>query len=161
MAISALLTPLPAFRYYVVLGNSAGLLSPRSLLGAVRSAVTGFSECSGLEMETEIYEYAEGGVNDHVHKLPTRTKPGDIVLRRGLLIVSELWDWINGVSEGRYQRKDGIITVNTYNGIPTQAWRFVRGLPIRWSGPALSASQSAVAIESVTITHEGLRRVGL
>lgn len=156
-----LLTPLPAFRYYVVLGNSGKLLGASSLFGAARSAFTGFSECSGLEMETEVHEYVEGGVNDHVHKLPTRTRPADIVLRRGLLLVTELWDWIQDVSDGRYLRKDGIITINNHLGLPTQAWRFVRGLPLRWSGPALSASQSAVAIESVTITHEGLKRMGL
>src|SRR5215218_6122121 len=31
-------------------------------------SVGGFSECSGLQLETEIQDYAEGGLNTHMHK---------------------------------------------------------------------------------------------
>ncbi|WP_437983205.1 phage tail protein [Sorangium sp. So ce117] len=145
--------PLPAFRYSVVLGSTS--------LGGLVSAVGGFSECSGIELQTDVYEYAEGGVNDYVHRLPTRTKPSDIVLKRGLILTSDLWDWIEAVSEGRYKRKDGIIIVKSATGLPTQAWAFTRGLPIKWSGPALAASRSEIATESLTIAHEGLTRIGV
>ena len=37
-------------------------------------AVAGFSECSGLQWETEIQDYNEGGLNTYVRKFPTRTR---------------------------------------------------------------------------------------
>jgi phage tail-like protein len=41
-------------------------------LGSIE--VAGFQECSGLSVETEIFEYAEGGLNTHTHKFPVRAK---------------------------------------------------------------------------------------
>jgi phage tail-like protein len=43
---------------------------------------------------------------------------------------------------------------------PHTVWGFRRGLPSKYSGPQLNAQQSAVAIEAVTITHEGLYQLG-
>ena len=40
-------------------------------------------------------------------------------------------------------------------------WYFKKGLPLRWTGPSLNASQSAVAVESLEIVHEGLEMVSL
>ncbi|AGP35516.1 hypothetical protein BE04_24095 [Sorangium cellulosum] len=135
---------LTAFRYRVVLEGAR--------------AAAGFAECSGLEVEHELFEFAEGGQNRFVHKLPTRLRPADLVLRRGLVPVpSELWAWIEAIGAGNYQRRGGEIRVYSADGRRSQAWRFERGIPVRWSGPALSATQSAVAMESLTIAHEGLR----
>ena len=38
-------------------------------------------------------------------------------------------------------------------------WVFKRGLPLQWAGPTLNASQSAVAIETMEIAHEGLELI--
>jgi phage tail-like protein len=159
MAIPSL-APLPAFRYWVMLKNSASL-SVMSLGGALLSLVGGFTDCSGLEVTTEMLEYTEGGVNGFSHRLPTRTKPGDLVLRRGLHLTSDLWLWVEQIRNGHYQRKDGVIVLCVNRGIPAQAWRFKRGLPLKWTGPTLSASANAVATESLTIAHEGLENLAL
>lgn len=138
---------LTAFRFQVVLERAG--------------AAAGFAECSGLEVEHELFEYAEGGQNRFLHKLPTRLRPADLVLRRGLVPVpSDLWTWIEAMGVGDYQRRGGEIRVYSVDGKASQAWRFERGIPVRWSGPALSATQSAVAMESLTIAHEGLQRAG-
>lgn len=150
--------PLPAFRYWVLLKNSASLKA-LSLGGALLSVAAGFSECSGLEVTTETFDYVEGGVNGYTHRLPSRTKPSDIVLKRGLHITSDLWFWMNQVIGGHYQRKDGLIVLCTPSGVPAQAWRFKRGLPLKWTGPSLAAAQSAIATESLTIAHEGLENL--
>ncbi len=154
------LPPLPAFRYWVMLKNSSSL-SALSIGGALLSLAAGFTDCSGLEVTTETFDYAEGGVNGFTHRLPTRTKYTDLVLKRGLHLTSDLWVWMQQVTNGHYQRKDGLILLCLPNGIPAQAWRFKRGLPLKWSGPALSASQNAVATESLTIAHEGLENLAL
>ena len=35
----------------------------------------GFSECSGLQVETEVFDYREGGLNEYVHRF-TRQPDG-------------------------------------------------------------------------------------
>jgi len=40
---------------------------------------------------------------------------------------------------------------------PVKAWRFKRGLPVRYVGPAMNAAQSQIAIEELEIGHEGLK----
>jgi phage tail-like protein len=147
--------PLPAFRYWVMLKNSASS-DLSSLGGALLSLVAGFTDCSGLGTTLETYDYAEGGVNGYTHRLPSRTKPADIVLKRGLHFTTDLWGWMQKVVGGQYQRKDGLIVLSTQNGTPAQLWRWKNGLPLSWTGPTLSASQNAIATETLTIAHEGL-----
>lgn len=155
------LLPLPNFRYAVLLKDSAKLLDVRSLVGdALVLAGGGFTEVSGLELTLETFDYPEGGVNGYVHRFPTRTKPSDIVLKRGLLFASDLWVWVRRVGDGIYERKDGAVLQLTNTGKPVQAWLFRRGLPLKWSGPSLNASQNAVAMEALTIAHEGLDQLG-
>ncbi|PHP45458.1 hypothetical protein B6V01_004070, partial [Methanosarcinales archaeon ex4572_44] len=61
--------------------------------------VGGFSEVSGLQAETETEEIREGGVNDHVHKLPKITKYPNITLKRGITDSDILWRWHRDMSE--------------------------------------------------------------
>lgn len=121
-------------------------------------AVAGFSECRGLEMETEIVEYREGGVNDHVHKFPGRTRQANLVLRRGIAD-RELNDWYESVRGGVLEPRDGAIQV--YDPSPSEVvmeWRFQGGFPCRWQGPDLNAIESRVAVETLEICHDGLSR---
>jgi phage tail-like protein len=36
------------------------------------------------------------------------------------------------------------------------AWKFERGLPVKWTGPSLNAGQSEASIETLEIAHEHL-----
>lgn len=121
-------------------------------------AVGGFTECSGLQLETEFQEFAEGGLNDHVHKFPTRTKQAPLVLKKGI-VDRALWDWFWDVSQGRDRSRDGSVVVRDPAGSATVAeWQFRRALPSRWTGPELNATQSSVAVETLELTHNGLER---
>src|SRR6478672_6668664 len=70
-----------------------------------------FTEVSGLEVEITVDPYEEGGVNDHVHKLPGRAKVSDITLKNGITTSNELWDWLKQVLQGSYKRKNISIVV--------------------------------------------------
>jgi hypothetical protein len=39
---------------------------------------------------------------------------------------------------------------------PSNIWYFRRGLPLKYSGPQMNATQTNVAIESIEIAHEGI-----
>jgi phage tail-like protein len=41
-------------------------------------------------------------------------------------------------------------------GTPVKLWFFRNGIPLKWTGPSLSATQNEAAIETLEIAHEGL-----
>jgi phage tail-like protein len=143
----------------------------------------GFQECTGLELEADVREYQEGGRNDGVIRRVGRVKLQPLVLKRGMLttdptspnahgpVLRELWDWIQGMVAGELPipRYDGLIEVldpgnrappGTPDPRPPMAvWTFVRGLPMKVTGPSLNARSGEIAIEELHIAHEGLRLV--
>jgi phage tail-like protein len=67
--------------------------------------VAGFSEVSGLTVETEVEERSEGGVNDHVHTFAKGTKSPRLVIKHGLTDSDALWRWHQEVAAGRIRRR--------------------------------------------------------
>jgi len=121
-------------------------------------AVGGFSECSGLQLETEVHDYAEGGLNTHVRKFPTRTKQINITLKRGI-VDRELWDWYYALTQGEVRFRNGSIIVRDPSGAQVvMEWQFRRAFPCKWIGPDLNATQSSVAVETLELCHQGLER---
>ncbi|SUS04675.1 Phage tail protein [uncultured Defluviicoccus sp.] len=117
----------------------------------------GFQTVSGIERETQIEPYREGGVNDYEHKLVTRTTYPPLVLKRGLVGPS-LWDWHQRVINGEVQRQTISIVLLDERG--DEAWRWVcaDAFPSKWTGAELDATANAIATESVEFVHHGLTR---
>jgi phage tail-like protein len=122
--------------------------------------IGGFSECSGIELTMQPDEYKEGGNNGTVLKFPGRATWTNLTLKRGIGFDTTLWDWHYGFVTGKGSRRDGTITLLDAERNPSVVWFFRRGLPVKYTGPSLNATQSAVAIESIEIAHEGLYQVG-
>jgi phage tail-like protein len=122
-------------------------------------ALGGFSECSGLEMSMQPEEYKEGGRNGTVLKFPSRVTWSNIMLKKGVGASSALWDWHYGFVEGQGKRRDGVIVLLNDLHVPNNIWYFRRGLPVRYTGPTMNASQNTVAIEALEIAHEGIYQV--
>ena len=155
-ASSLRIDPYLAFNFLISLVDSSSTVAAvATAIGSV--AVGGFSECSGLEMSLDVEEFREGGNNGTVLKFPTRIKPSNLKLKTGVALRDDLWSWLYGFSEGQVQRRDGVVTLLDLEKNPVKVWSFRRGLPVRWSGPSLNASQNQVAIQELEITHEGLR----
>lgn len=139
--------------------SAAGAGAPPSLAGIVDSALGGFSECTGLDLTLSPEEYKEGGNNGGVLKFASRATWSNITLKRGVTDGTELWDWHFGFVEGRGKRRDGVIVLLDAARVPVQVWFFRRGLPVKYTGPTLNASQNGVAVESIEIAHEGIHQV--
>lgn len=122
-------------------------------------AVGGFSECQGIEASMKVEDYGEGGNNGAMLKFPGRIAWTNIILKRGVATNTALWDWFYKYTQGRGKRRDGVITLLNNMMIPNSVWYFRNGLPLKYSGPQLNAGQSAVAIESIEIAHEGIYQV--
>lgn len=118
----------------------------------------GFTEVSGLEVETKVQRIKEGGINDRVHILPERTEQSDLILKKGQTDVDLLWDWYSDVIVGKVERKNGSIYLLDDQGIPAMWWDFTEAYPIKWAGPTLNAQGNTVAFQSLTLVHHGLTK---
>lgn len=154
----AILDPLPGFNFTIALIDvtNAARAAATIATAAVESTVTGgFSECSGLESSMQPEEHREGG-STTVLRFPQRVTWTNVRLKRGVTVSDDLWNWYFAFVQGKGKRRDGIITVQNELHIPYKAWRFKRGIPVKWSGPSLNAGESRVAVEEIEIAHEGL-----
>jgi phage tail-like protein len=117
-----------------------------------------FQECTGLDCITDPVDYREGGENTTVRKLPGKTKYSDITLKRGITDTDELWQWRKKVVQGTIERKNGSIVLLNDSGDEKIRWNFVNAWPIKWEGPSFDAKADDVAVETLTIAHEGVER---
>jgi phage tail-like protein len=117
-----------------------------------------FRECTGISVEIETKDYMEGGSNDFVHKLPTRVKYPNIVLKRGVTHEDALLKWF-WESSRSVQRKEMTITLLGPGTKPVRSWAFLNAYPVKWSGPNLNSSSNQVAVETLEVVHNGLRGV--
>ena len=53
--------------------------------------------------------------------------------------------------------RDGLIILLDQERKAAKVWQFVKGLPVKWTGPAMNATQNQVAIEEIEIAHQGLK----
>jgi phage tail-like protein len=131
-------------------------VSAKFLVEIDSSVVASFSEASGIQVETEVEEYREGGVNDFTHRLPKGSKYGTLVLKRGLIHDDVLWSWHRDVVDGVFERKP-VSLILWDQGFDDEVWRwdFRDAYPVKWSGPELKADGSTVAVETLELVHNG------
>jgi phage tail-like protein len=117
----------------------------------------GFQTVGGIERDTKIDAYRQGGVNDHEMQIAGLTTYPALKLKRGL-VDTALWDWHQDVIAGTVQRKT--ISVVLLDEVGGEVWRWVAidAFPSKWSGAELDAGQSNLATESVEFVHHGLTR---
>jgi phage tail-like protein len=118
----------------------------------------GFQECGGLDSSTDPVDYREGGDPNHVRKLPGLNKFSPITLKRGITDTDELWKWRQTVVDGKVERRNGSVILLNEAGVEKLRWNFVNGWPTKWTGPAFNATSTAVAVETLEITHEELKK---
>ena len=129
-------------------------------IGDIKEAA--FSDCSSMEMATDVFEYQEGGLNEYSHKLPGRVKLSNVTLKRGFATSNELYNWylemeqdlLTGNSITRRQ-----VTITLYSTVTqeeTMRWTLNDAFPVKWVGPTFKAGEAAVAIESLEFAHHGI-----
>ena len=122
------------------------------------NSLGGFSECSGLHLETQVQEYLEGGRNDRALKFPSRTVQSNLVLKRGV-VDRQVWDWYYALTQGNVQTRNVTVLVYDEDGATVvMEFRLRSAFPCKWTGPDLNASQNNVAVETLELCHQGLER---
>jgi phage tail-like protein len=118
----------------------------------------GFQECSGLDATTDVVDYREGGDPNHARKLTGLNKFSPVTLKRGITDSDELWKWRQTVLDGKTVRKNGSIILLNEAGAEKLRWNFSDAWPSKWTGPSLNSTATAVAVETLELTHEELRK---
>src|SRR3972149_3497367 len=96
-------------------------------------------EVSSLRREISGFQYRTGGEGIPVRKIPGLKKFSNIVLKRGIIGDLTFWNWLLEAMNGRVRRADGSIILLDESGTAVLRWKFKRGWPCKWSGPALNA----------------------
>ncbi len=124
---------------------------------------TGFSECSGISMESDPIEYRNGDEKfNSVRKLGGLAKFGNITLKRGFTQnAKELWEWRKKVIDGKTKdaRTNGSITLLDEAREPALQWDFEDAWPRKLDGPTFNAKTNEAAIETLEIVVERIKLV--
>jgi phage tail-like protein len=142
-------------------------------LGFLQAA--GFSECTGLQLETKVFEYREGGRNSHMLKFPEAGSVGNITLKRGVTSgpgSDLLYRWHRDVMSGMFSGTDNpnrrpgdpnqdidnkvAVVLLDEAGRPVKRWQLFRPFPVKWTGPEFKAGASEAAIEVLELACEGI-----
>jgi phage tail-like protein len=113
-----------------------------------------FQSVSGLNVELETEQIAEGGENRFKHKLPVSTRYPNLVLKRGIRIDSALTKWCREALENFDIKPTNItICLLNENHEPLMTWNVVHAYPLKWSVSEFNAEKSQLAIESIELAY--------
>ena len=118
----------------------------------------GFTEVSGLDVETEVIEYRHGASPEYFKtKMPGMQKYSNIMLKRGTFANdNEYFSWWNTVKLNTIERRDITISLLNEEHEPVVVWKVKHAWPTKIQSTELKADGNEVAIESMELVHEGL-----
>jgi phage tail-like protein len=134
--------PLPGFHFSVDLGG----------------VIMNCSEVSGLDMELEEISYRDGAEQTFgTQKMSGLRKGSDVEIKKGIFADDkDYYEWFNEVAMNTPVRKDVTISLLDEEHTPVMTWKLINAWPKKISGPSLKSDGNDVAIESMTIVHEGI-----
>ena len=114
-----------------------------------------FTEVGGLSLEVTTEEVAEGGENRFVQKYPGRVKYPELVLKRGLLTRSGIFDWIkDSIARDQIQPQNADVMLLNENHEPLVTWHVVNAFPTKWAVSDLNAASNTVVVETLQFFYQ-------
>lgn len=136
----------------------------------------GFMQCAGLNVETSVITYRQGGYNTTTQKMPGQSEFTPITLSRGAMVnTPHSYDWMNEIfsviqGQGSYAPQKALddfrcdMTIKvlahpyTKPHVPVKLrFRVFRAWPVSMGYSDLDAGGNAVLMEQMVIQHEGWR----
>jgi phage tail-like protein len=128
-----------------------------------KEAAGQFREVTGLDAENEIVEEKHTNPQGMVEivKVPGGMKWSNIELKRGVDIDKGLWEWRYQVETGGPDaaRTDCTLELCDYDGSPIATYTVLQAWPSKYTGAAMNAGANEIAVEAVTLCHEGFKRM--
>ncbi len=113
------------------------------------------TDVGGLSFELAAEEVPEGGENRFVQRYPQRAKYPDLVLKRGLLKSSAIWDWTRDCIENLdIQPKNVDVKLLNEKHEPLMTWHLIGAYPVKWAVSDLSASSNAYVVETLQLAYQ-------
>ncbi|WP_297087463.1 phage tail protein [uncultured Draconibacterium sp.] len=113
-----------------------------------------FQSVAGLSVEMETEQIAEGGENRFKHKVPVRSKYPKLVLKRGLLVDSEIIRWCrNALENFEFEPTDLIVKLLNEEHQPLMTWNVVHAYPVKWSISDFDAEKNQLVIETLELNY--------
>ncbi len=120
----------------------------------------GFREVTIPDSAQDPVEYREGNEKITVRKLPGLIKYGNVSLKWGITDSMDVYNWRKQVEDGDIEnaRKNVAIVLWDDKGEEAARWEFEEAWPTKYDAPDLNATANEVAIETLEIVHEGMKR---
>lgn len=117
-----------------------------------------FSECSGLDVETEVIEYRSGEQRDYTKlKIPGMRKTANVVLGRGMVAGNNsFFEWWNTASLNKVERRNITISLLNEEHQPVASWQVKDAWPAKITSTDLKADGNEIAIEKIELAHQGI-----
>lgn len=134
--------PLPKFHFQVQWGGTR----------------IGFTEISGLDVETEVIEYRDGALREFSKlKIPGMQKYPNVTMKRGVFKSdNDYFNWWNTVSLNTVERRDVIVSLLNEAHEPVMVWKIKNAWPTKIGSTDLKSDGNEIAIESIELAHDGL-----
>jgi phage tail-like protein len=122
-----------------------------------------WSSCKGLSMKF-LATPVKGNVYDSYDYIPERVEYADVVLARAMNSQDspKVWKWLAdcrhqwyGPEPGDWSGKTAVIQLYDAHYQVVTHWTLSNVYPKEWKGPDLDAGQGGIALESLTLAHEG------
>jgi phage tail-like protein len=123
------------------------------------SIEAGFSECSGIGMETTVSEYRCGNSKENgVMKITGLNKSSDVTLKRGVIGSLDLYTWLDQIRSGsELALRDVNIKLRSEDHTETVlSWTLQRARIIKYTCGPLNAKGTDVAMEEMVLAYERL-----
>ena len=124
-----------------------------------KGSKVGFTEVTGLEVETEMIEYRNGDSKEYSKlRMAGLRKYANISLKRGTFASdNEFFEWWkSGALLGDVERRDVTISLLNEAHEPVVIWNVKRAWPIKVTATDLKSDGNEIAIETMELVHEGL-----
>ena len=120
----------------------------------------GFREVTIPDTVQDPVEYREGNESITVRKLPGLIKYGNVILKWGITDSLDLYNWRKDVEDGKIKdaRKNMAVVVLDDEANSVTRWEFSQAWPTKYNAPDLNAAGNEIAIETLEIAHEGMKR---
>ena len=128
-----------------------------------KEAIGQFREVSGLDTESEIIEHKEVDAQGRpmIVKVSGNLKHSNIELKRGVDIDKGLYEWRKMVEDKGPDgaRTDCTLELMDYDGSAIATYTITQAWPVKYTGVTMNAGSNEVAVEGITLAHEGFKRM--
>jgi hypothetical protein len=135
------------------LALAAGLAAAAAL--ALTASAAADTRAASPALETARFSLTIDGVEIASFSELAEIAPGKLVLRRGSTTSKAIFAWHQSVVEGQIAAKDATIVLYDTGGRPVARYHLEHAWPSKLELGALKSDSNEVAIEGITLCHEG------